>query len=72
MGRERIKAIEYLKFDRKVYGDDDGDGFRRERREVLKEEEFVVGVRRRDVRGKWRERDDDHERETELQKKKKI
>jgi len=52
-------------FDRKVYGDDGGDGFRRERREVLKEEEFVVGVRRRDVRGKWRERDEDHERETE-------
>lgn len=69
IGRERIRVIEYLKFDWKLYGgddDDDCDGFWWEVREVWREEEeeLVVVVRWRDVRGKWRERDD--EREIEL------
>jgi|APAra0007618328_1042625.scaffolds.fasta_scaffold17374_1 hypothetical protein len=36
MGSEMIRAIEYLNLDRKLYGGDDGDGFFRERREVVK------------------------------------
>lgn len=60
IGREMIKAIEYLNFDWKLYGGDDGDGLRRERREVVKW--VVVGeLSGRDVRGRWREREDERE-----------
>lgn len=71
IGRGMIKAIEYLNFDRKLYGgddddDDDGDGFWRERREVAN---LVVGGESgRDLRGRWREKED--EREVWLKRKK--
>lgn len=48
-----IRAIEYLNLDRKLYGEDDGDGFLREMREVSK----VVEESGMDLRGRWRERD---------------